>query len=586
MRITLHQAKDLDSRGGRECNPYAKIYLKGRPIHKAPTFKRNHNPMWETSTEFLVTEKERAIIGVKVIDNKGFATDPALGYVGVKLVDILAANARQQEWFPLSGASSGKIRMSASFRPVAMAGAINSSSDFRPPIGVVRIWFKKAVDLKNVEALTGGKSDPYVRVVRRGVIAARTLVHNNNLNPEIDEIVYCPVHNLSEILVMEVMDYQHNSKDRTLGVARLEVKDVAVEGTNKTEQPYISTGKIERTSRLTTDHQGKLGKGSLIYEAIFYPTIPLKGVKFQNAPNPTDQVKAKVKAEGQDDDDNQSTIAGSDNEDSATVNGDDEMSSVPLLKAEAIEEEGADVPASQTNGTAAQATSPGHSKNVLSNASFVTTGTGATTETTGTTEEGLALSKQEVLSYNSGVLVFNIVSGVLARRGARLEVAFDDAYWPNYSTEVARTNNQTWDEVGESFIRELGYSRIILRLNEAEKESREDIQAAFRTSLSEFLDQCLVGRARMLISKYIRTEFVTQDKPYDFTLTNEHGGNRSIVTISAKYVPVPIQLEMRETVNSKSACRYRTVPCSPDICYFRYWHSSSRRLGRLWSQSC
>ena len=38
-------------------------------------------------------------------------------------------------------------------------------------------------------------------------------------------------------------------------------------------------------------------------------------------------------------------------------------------------------------------------------------------------------------------------------------------------------------------------------------------------------------------------------------LTNEHGGNRSTVTISAKYVPVPIQLEMRETVNNCGVIR-------------------------------
>ena len=38
-------------------------------------------------------------------------------------------------------------------------------------------------------------------------------------------------------------------------------------------------------------------------------------------------------------------------------------------------------------------------------------------------------------------------------------------------------------------------------------------------------------------------------------LTNENGGNRSTVTISAKYVPVPIQLEMRETVNNTGVLR-------------------------------
>lgn len=157
VRISLHQAKDLDNRraGGGNCNPYARIYLRGQSIHKTPALRRNHSPVWEASTEFLVTSKRDAVIGVKVIDEKGFAVDPTIGFVNVKLQDILAANAKKQDWFPLSGCASGKIRMTASFRPVAMAGAINGAKDFRPPIGVVRIWFKKAIDLKNVEAMTG-----------------------------------------------------------------------------------------------------------------------------------------------------------------------------------------------------------------------------------------------------------------------------------------------------------------------------------------------------------------------------------------------------------------------------------------------
>ena len=156
MRLTVHQGKDLDTRRtGSECNAYARIYLRGQAIQKTPVFKRNHSPMWETHTEFLVTSRHDAVIGVKVIDNKGFAVDPTIGYVNVKLDDILAANVKAQDWFPLSGCASGKIRMSAIFKPVAMAGAVNSAGDFKPPIGIVRIWMRRAIDLKNVEALTG-----------------------------------------------------------------------------------------------------------------------------------------------------------------------------------------------------------------------------------------------------------------------------------------------------------------------------------------------------------------------------------------------------------------------------------------------
>lgn len=148
------------------------------------------------------------MIGIKVIDDKGFGSDPTIGYVNVKLTDILKANEQKQDWFPLKGSGSdgtGKIRMSASFRPVAMAGAINSANDFRPPIGVVRIWFKRAVDLKNVEALTGGKSDPYMRVVRNGLVVSRTLVFNNNLEPVFDEIVYAPVHSYVPLLAVRTV---------------------------------------------------------------------------------------------------------------------------------------------------------------------------------------------------------------------------------------------------------------------------------------------------------------------------------------------------------------------------------------------
>ena len=558
VRISLHQAKDLDSgRGSSECNPFARIYLKGQPIHKTPVFKRNHNPMWEGHTEFLVTSRADAVIGVKVIDSRGFASDPTIGFVNVTLNDILAANAKQQDWFPLSGCARGKVRMTASFRPVAMAGAINSAGDFRPPIGVVRLWIKKANDLKNVESLTGGKSDPYCRVIRSGVIAARTLVHNNDLDPVFDEIVYAPVHSLNETLIIEVVDYQHNSRDRALGQTKLDIKSLASEGTDKKEQPFVSTGPLERTDNLILDG-GKSMKGNITFEARFYPTVPLRGVAFAKTANPLD----KVVPRGEDADDDNASIIELDVDDAATIDEDDELSRAMMMDrlkgktATGRAEEDSDN-YSTGNPTPAYTPAPGLDRTLQSSASYTSM---RTAETSGSVTDGITLSREEVLRSQSGVLVFNIVSGNLAKKGARLEVAFDDAYWPNYSTDTARTAHQTWDEVGEVFIRELEYSRIILRLNEADKDSREELQADFRTSLPEFLEQCLVSTAPPrrveLRADWFRTgSSFLQDKPADFMLTNENGGNRSTVTISAKYVPVPIQLEMRETVNNTGVLR-------------------------------
>lgn len=43
-----------------------------------------------------------------------------------------------------------------------------------------------------------------------------------------------------------------------------------------------------------------------------------------------------------------------------------------------------------------------------------------------------------------------------------------------------------------------------------------------------------------------------QEKPFDFILMDLEGGNRSKITIQCKYIPVPITLEARESVNSAS----------------------------------
>lgn len=88
----------------------------------------------------------------------------------------------------------------------------------------------------------------------------------------------------------------------------------------------------------------------------------------------------------------------------------------------------------------------------------------------------------------------------------------DDGYWPacetvaaadasqalltradTDSTEPSRSTKARWDETGEGFIRELDWSQIILKLNTAEKETREEVYAQYTASLRSFLDDCLVS---------------------------------------------------------------------------------------------
>jgi len=180
-RITLHQAKSVDPKGGNSVNPSGRLLLDGQVVATSPTLRRTGNPVWELSKEVLVADRANAAISVRIVDDHGFGSDPTIGHLTVKLRDILSANANAQDWFPLNGSpSGGRVRITASWKGVLMAGAINGARSYTKPIGVIRIFARRGIDLKNVEF--GGKSDPYLRVLQAGVVLARTLVINNDLD--------------------------------------------------------------------------------------------------------------------------------------------------------------------------------------------------------------------------------------------------------------------------------------------------------------------------------------------------------------------------------------------------------------------
>lgn len=108
----------------------------------------------------------------------------------------------------------------------------------------------------------------------------------------------------------------------------------------------------------------------------------------------------------------------------------------------------------------------------------------------------------------------------------------DDGYWPVFATSKARSTAAVWDTVGEGFVKELDFGRVWLRLNEKDDGEKEEIIAEYKADAKNFLEKALDG-------------------PTEFTLTDVNGDNASIVKIAAKFVPVPIKLSPRESINSE-----------------------------------
>jgi Ca2+-dependent lipid-binding protein len=153
VRLVVHQAKELDQSqtGSGDVKPLAKVYLNGSKTaaHTTRKMKRTLNPVWESAYEFMCSDKDSSIIKVDVIDDRDFLKDPVIGYMSIRLSDLLDSSGKAgQDWFILSGCKTGKIRVSAEWKPLSMPGSIQGADKYSPPIGVVRLLLDKAVDVK------------------------------------------------------------------------------------------------------------------------------------------------------------------------------------------------------------------------------------------------------------------------------------------------------------------------------------------------------------------------------------------------------------------------------------------------------
>ncbi|KZT06296.1 tricalbin [Laetiporus sulphureus 93-53] len=515
-RLTLHQAKELDHTKSmsNDLNPFVRVHLDGnrKPTYQTKKVKHTNNPVWESSTEFLCMDRLSSIITVKVIDDRDILRDPIIGYMNVRLDDLINASKEAgKDWWPLSSCKSGKMRLSVEWRPLNMPGSLHGIDQYVPPIGVVRLWLQKATDVKNVEAALGGKSDPYVRVQINNITQGRTEVW--------DQIIYIPVHSLKETMLLECMDYQHLTKDRSLGYVELKVSELAKP--SKGDFLYASTGKKTGAESIKLD-KGTY-KGKLHFEAEFVPALPVKGIGFEKHANETQQAVPSG-SEAEEPSDSRDSLHLLKRERTIAPVPEGVTASQPLGAGEKTDESsGAGTPIPQSpevGGSSGTGGSPDLGK----------------VEEHRPEEEGVELTKEELLKHQSGILICNVLSGELCKK-ARLEVLLDDAYWPAFSTVKPRSHKAQWEYIGEGFIKELDFGRVWLRLNEADEGDKDDIIAEWKGDAKPFLQS-------------------TMDGPTTFTLVDKDDADKkSTVQLEARYLPVPIKLEARESINNQGMLR-------------------------------
>lgn len=471
LRFTVEQAKELD--GSKSMvgllNPYAMLLLNGKEVHTSKKLKRTNNPIWDNgSKEILITDKKNAKLGVAIKDDRDIAGDQVIGTYQIKLEDMLEFMAKGQEWYNLAGAKTGRVKMMAQWRPVAISGIAAGTGGYMTPVGVLRVHFKYARQLRNVEAL--GKSDPYARVVMSGIERARTVTFKNNLNPDWDEVLYVPLHSPRERLQLEVMDAENVGKDRSLGLTEIYSGDYMAQ--DEDGEWVVHDKKEEKQDGLRMHGKGT-AKGVLTYSVAFYPTLNIAD------PEEEEEKQKEKEREEKEQQKEKEKEAESDK---------DKSSSSSRLSIDAKSSVRQSLDVRSTDGK-----EPGTPLTPTSPASAVSPRRSRDNRE----PPKVYLTPEELLKHESGLVIFRLMEADLPKSQSRIEVFVDDMAFPSYVSSTARSRHHKFDEIGDCFIRELEFSKLTIKVSERTEKQEEDRKQHTLARLSgntlDTLKQCLVS---------------------------------------------------------------------------------------------
>ncbi|KFY31117.1 hypothetical protein V493_01382 [Pseudogymnoascus sp. VKM F-4281 (FW-2241)] len=506
-RFTVSQAKDLDGTKSLigQLSPYAILLLNNKEIFTSKKLKRTNNPIWDgCHKEILITDRKTAKLGLVIKDDRGLTTDPILGTYQIKLNDMLRLMEKGQEWYSLAGDKSGRAKMTLQWKPVALTGVGAGTGGYVTPIGVMRIHFKNARGLRNVETM--GKSDPYARVLLSGIEKGRTVTHQNDLNPDFDEVIYVPMHNEREKLTLELMDQENLGKDRTLGQVEVLASDYINQGDNG---EYLVSDAKKSLSRGLQVHGKGGSKGTLNYDVSFYPCL--------NVADPEDEDEEEEKKKHTRSTSGLSATSGRKSIESQATNGSKDAVTKENAKANGD---------SKVNKDLANALAEGEQdQEDLDDEKAV---------------PKIKLTPEELLQHDSGLVIFKLLEADLQETNVRVEVLVDDMLFPSYASAEARTKQLTFDEIGDCFIRELEFSRLTIRLCKKgdvwdDDDDDDRIVATLTGNTMDTVKQCL-------------------NNPTILKLKDDKG-HVSTVKVSLKYIPVQMLLDPSESLNNMGTLR-------------------------------
>lgn len=471
LALTVHSAKNL---GNKSLNSKARVLLNGKPVNVSNVFKKSDAPNWEFQLPLLVTQREKAVVGIQIVDDG----DKPIGQLAVKLDDMLEAASHGQDWYPLAspsgGATRARVSVSSVWKPVRMAGGVNSGSGYSPSIGALRITLGRGAGLP-------GKPLPFVELRNKGLLADRSKVLLQTAEPDFKgQVLYAPIHSLRERVMVELMDYQPNGKHRFLGKYELQVSNFAREESENAHKsqtdpwPYRSTGKQVLNAAVSL---GGKSSGKLQLEVEFLPAVHLRDAVFDNG-EPAAVEKAK------------------------------ELETAPSSGStppEALPDSAAITSSGAAESSKALPAVPSKAETEAAPAQEGDAKDNPASEVEQEEEKpgGIILSPEQLTKQPRGILAINLLEGKLSVKQARVEVLVDNGYWPTYLTTASRGAINNFDEVCEAVIKDLDTSVVTIRVRtrgDGNDTNLSDVVASGTFPARDFLAATLTDKSVLTLT--------------------------------------------------------------------------------------
>ncbi|GAA5810280.1 hypothetical protein MFLAVUS_003700 [Mucor flavus] len=481
---------------GGNVDAYAIVKVNGQVKLRTNTFKRSVNPRWNKFVEFFVADKSNMNLEVTIMNAVDFGDDTVLGTWSSSLLDMEDQLVKQKnDWWSVTG-GTGKIHLNMTWKPVPLTGfsAGLTRGSYRRPIGVVRVQLNNAKSLKNVEVLTGGKSDPYVRVMSGLQSRGQTEPILDELDPVWDTAVYVPVHSIREDLTLEVMDWNDVSDDKFLGMCELLIKDIACEKKNEDgEVVYESLAHVNRTAELM-NHERKSGRGTLSYSASFYPTLALAHIATEEELEAEKKEAEKMEAEKKEAEKNDPKKPAATEETPVTT--------------EPIEPTGP--PTHDLHGELIKYTDD---------------------------------NRINLLAYESGVLTVKIHQVVLPHKTKAVAEILVDSNDAQFRTSDVKGTTLSFQESGDAFVKEMDFSKLVVRVRDP-KDDNEDHRIGFWTGRVHDIVQSIQTRPAPENEKEETADVIEEYKLLDCA-----GG---LIRLSFKFIPiVQFKLDPSESLENQ-----------------------------------